>query len=310
MADSRIRRQSAPFAQVPNDLLRDERLTMEARGFMALLLTYADDWRFNRAHLERVSGLGKTKWERVIGELKGIGYLAIEREAGTPSFTGGWVWDLRHDAIPPKQGDGDTLETGVRPYPQNEGDIRIPSLKKTNFKNEGPAPSEPDLFQVIDGGRKDPEKEEGKKDPEVASAFDRFWAAYPAGPRKTDKPKARVLFEAICAGKHKGIPKTDPETIIAGAVAYAATGPGEYLKMPTGWLNGARWEQDALALPPGPAKSDVDLCLGFVEELRGRNMSALPHDLWNKLQTVKEITAQFHKAGMVAPWEPAARRQA
>jgi len=79
-----------------------------------------------------------------------------------------------------------------------------------------------------------------KEDP--SARFDEFWAAYPPSPRKTDRPKARALFASIVAGKHKTIPKTDPAVIIAACRAYAEQVAPEFVKMPTGWLNGARWE--------------------------------------------------------------------
>lgn len=80
-------------------------------------------------------------------------------------------------------------------------------------------------------------------------AFERFWKAYPPG-RKTDKPKARQVWDQIVAGRRKGIQKTDAEAIISGAERYAATNPDpQYVPMPTTWLNGARWE-DVPAVPP------------------------------------------------------------
>jgi len=78
--------------------------------------------------------------------------------------------------------------------------------------------------------------------------FDRFWKAYPASVRKTDKPKARTLFAQIVAGRRSGIPKTDPEEIIDGARRYAGTSPDpQYVPLPATWLNGARWEVEQVA---------------------------------------------------------------
>ena len=72
--------------------------------------------------------------------------------------------------------------------------------------------------------------------------FLEFWEAYPHCKRRTDKPRARVLFAKIIAGKHPQIPKTEPAEIIAGAKAYTASGPDhEYVPIPTKWLNGERW---------------------------------------------------------------------
>jgi hypothetical protein len=74
--------------------------------------------------------------------------------------------------------------------------------------------------------------------------FAEFWKAYPTGPRKTDKPKAKLAFNAIVAGKRKGIEKMDPAAIVAAVKRYEASNPDtQYVPLPTTWLNGARWDQ-------------------------------------------------------------------
>lgn len=192
----------------------------------------------------------------------------------------------------------------------------IPDIKPDHKPDDKePALSEPDLF-AGKGEGKEAMKEEGKEEKKqeapsrLDDAFARFWAAYPAGPRKTDKPKARAAFVAICTGKAKGIPKTDPEVIIAGAQAYARSAPGEYLKMPVGWLHGARWEgaQAPSPLAPPPAQSDVDLAVQFVPELRGLDHNCLPHHLWHKLEHVKMVAKSLRAAGMPLPWSQDAQR--
>ncbi len=107
------------------------------------------------------------------------------------------------------------------------------------------APAEPSLFKA-DLPKKERPPTSGETRARGDDAFDRFWTAYPAGPRKTDKPKARALFTAIVAGRHKGIAKTDAEAIIAGVEAWASSKRDPaFDPMPTTWLNGARWEQHA-----------------------------------------------------------------
>lgn len=82
--------------------------------------------------------------------------------------------------------------------------------------------------------------------PKVPDLFAEFWDAYPKCPRKTDKPKAKALFDRIIAGKHHGIGKTSAQTIIDGLRRYARTSPDpQYVPLPTTWLNGERWTQFA-----------------------------------------------------------------
>lgn len=88
--------------------------------------------------------------------------------------------------------------------------------------------------------------------------FTEFWEAYPKCPRKTDKPKAKALFDRIIAGKHHGIGKTAAQTIIDGLRRYASTQPDpQYVPLPTTWLNGERWTQfapDAEEIDPERAR--------------------------------------------------------
>lgn len=85
--------------------------------------------------------------------------------------------------------------------------------------------------------------EASKQDAE-GDHFAEFWKAYPTGPRKTDKPKAKLAFNAIVAGKRKGIDKMDPAVIVAAVKRYEASNPDpQYVPLPTTWLNGARWDQ-------------------------------------------------------------------
>lgn len=76
------------YAAVPNDAMRDKRLSIEARGLLALLMTYSDEWVFIKEHLQEIAGIGRDKFERVMGELISEGYVerVLTREAETGSF--------------------------------------------------------------------------------------------------------------------------------------------------------------------------------------------------------------------------------
>lgn len=171
------------------------------------------------------------------------------------------------------------------------------------------APSEPDLF-----GKEDPQKEgsqkEEKKDPGnvIDLAFERFWQAYPAGPRKTDKPQCRATFKAICAGKQKGIPATDPERIISGALGYRPE--AQYQKGALAWLRGERWNDvqapsDAV-LPGGVTDLDMRMAWEGVTIWREKRAAGTlgnweQYDLmrWNLAQKIND---QLKRAGVVPPW--------
>ena len=121
---------------------------------------------------------------------------------------------------------------------------------------DGNPDSNPDNPHTPKGGLFGDDLEPSEQEPKV-DHFEEFWKAYPTGPRKTAKPRARKAFYAITQGKHKDIGKTDARAIVEAVGRYAASNPDpQYLPMPTTWLNGERWLQwPASAEPRRPGQS-------------------------------------------------------
>jgi hypothetical protein len=230
------------YAAIPNEAMRDKRLSAEARGTLALLMTYSDEWTFRREHLMEVLAMGRDKFQRVMKELDDAGYVSLTPVRGDGGHLIGTTW-IVHDEPTESlkiRSSAESLKNRqpVEPTAGKPGPIRRTiseeDQKERNTEgaddlfsaNETPATVAPSIA------------EKGKKE----EAFERFWRAFPPG-RKTDKPKAAVIFGQIVAGKRKGIPKTDAAVIIAGVERYAATSPDpKFVPMPTTWLNGARWD--------------------------------------------------------------------
>lgn len=90
-------RSSRPFrayAAIPNSLLRDERLSADARFLISLMMSYSDHWVFDVGHLRRVAGWGREKLQKVMRECEGQGYLyrEVQRNDETHRLTGTrWV---------------------------------------------------------------------------------------------------------------------------------------------------------------------------------------------------------------------------
>ena len=80
------------FTVLPNDLLRDARISYEARGLLAFILSFPNNWKLNVSHLVKSGGIsedghkhaGKDKVYRILEELKKVGYLV-----GTPRKVSG-----------------------------------------------------------------------------------------------------------------------------------------------------------------------------------------------------------------------------
>jgi hypothetical protein len=156
--------------------MRDKSLSIAARGLLALLMTYSDDWMFIVPKLQEVCGVGRDKMRSMLSELEDAGYLVREAVRGECGRLDGSTWVILDDPdgasfsgqrngspqddVPevdhrppenPAVGATDPLKNRppVKPTAGKSVPIRRPTYKKTNTKNP-PAPpaGEPAGFGV------------------------------------------------------------------------------------------------------------------------------------------------------------------
>ncbi len=96
---------SEQYTVLPNHVLNDERLSWEARGLLAYLLSKPDDWRVSTRALVQAGTAGKDKVQRVLRELEAAGYLVRRRVRGPG---GKFVWESVVYEFP-QQPSGDTM---------------------------------------------------------------------------------------------------------------------------------------------------------------------------------------------------------
>lgn len=82
------------FSVIQNEALRDPRLSLEARGLLAFMLTMTEDWQFSLEGLAAQTGIGRGKALRLIKELKSAGYLSIKKELNARGQFSGTSWVL------------------------------------------------------------------------------------------------------------------------------------------------------------------------------------------------------------------------
>ncbi len=83
----RVGHRSTPYTQLSNRMLRDKRLSVEARGALAFILSHPADWQFELKWLSRELGIGRDKSYRVIDEHIANGYCVRQQ----PRAQGGKV---------------------------------------------------------------------------------------------------------------------------------------------------------------------------------------------------------------------------
>lgn len=97
----RAPRPTSHFTILPNQVLRDHRLSWKARGLLAYLLSMPDMWRTNSSHLAKAGPDGREAVRTALAELEQAGYLRRERRQGTDGrwTTTTYVFDTAQDTV-------------------------------------------------------------------------------------------------------------------------------------------------------------------------------------------------------------------
>jgi biotin operon repressor len=145
------------FTQIPNDWLRDSRISLGAKGLLAQLLSHAPGWRISQENLAFANGVGRDAIRTLINELLEAGYLmrSEDRERNEKGYLGGYTYTTQDPSGEP------TLDKPTQDNPLHKNNI----LKKNNSKNNERIYSD--------------------------SEFDSFWESYP---KKVDKGAALRAF--------------------------------------------------------------------------------------------------------------------
>ena len=117
------------FTSISNNIVRDEILSLEAKGLFLWLSSHNSNSSFvlNKIDIMKRNNIGEVKYLRIMNELKNSGYLKIEKysnEKGQFSYK----WILRHN---PDMNNPDIDKQGVDNHPP----ISNTKYKKTNIRN-------------------------------------------------------------------------------------------------------------------------------------------------------------------------------
>ena len=77
------------FTTVSNVHLRDQRLSLKAKGLFTMVLSLSDDWKYSISGLAAICKEGKSAVKSALKELKDCGYLTITKippKAGSSTF--------------------------------------------------------------------------------------------------------------------------------------------------------------------------------------------------------------------------------
>jgi hypothetical protein len=70
------------FTQIPNSWVRDERLSLEARGLLAQIMSHRPGWVMSISSIAAQNKISKDRVRRILGELMSHGYLTRSEKQG------------------------------------------------------------------------------------------------------------------------------------------------------------------------------------------------------------------------------------
>lgn len=148
--------ENSSYAKLSNDTLRDKRLSIEARGTLAYLLTHADTFELSFEFLQKELGIGRDKMNKIARELKTHGYLELRAVHNKKGKFSGQEWFIYAES----QNTDFSLTNNNRPT-EKPSDVK--TVRRENRQTEN---TEDILKEKL--RQKKSNKEENKKERERA----------------------------------------------------------------------------------------------------------------------------------------------
>ena len=117
---------------------QDDRLSLEARGLFALMVSLPENWSYTVAGLAKKAGCGREKARRLLQELQTVGYLVREQSHDNGGKFSGAVYVLQDEApLPENPSNGETKTSPLPEKPTTaEPSTAGPSTENAPEKNK------------------------------------------------------------------------------------------------------------------------------------------------------------------------------
>jgi hypothetical protein len=228
-----------PYSQIGNAMLRDTRLSIEARGALAMMLSYPSNWQVTSTWLCQMAGVGRDKARAILGELEQFGYCIRARLRKKDGQLGQVEYLFTDEPA--------AIADATAPGPEN------PSVEEARPWKPGPGQPGPENPTPSKEGTSPKKVITNTPTPHGAGGgdedFENFWRSYPKGKHAhVKKVAAQEAFEA--AARSGEVTAGD---LIVAARTFAASRPDPaYVPMALTWLKAERWKDE-----PQPAGSAV-----------------------------------------------------
>ena len=247
------------YTVMANHHLRDERLSLKAKGLLSMLLSLPDDWEISIRGLASIVTDGVGAVQTGINELIEAGYIVRRRQHAESGAFAGFEYII-HEVPPCTENPYTANPYTGKPYTENpaQSSKDKPSTIPPIVPHEGDdslslAALDSSLGEGADEAKPKRKRRATKSAPDYRpDTFARFWAAYPRG---EDKQGAIAAWDEL---------KPDDATLQAMSRALVRQRASEEWQRGIGipyavrWLRRRRWE-DEIKAPAPPESAGGDL---------------------------------------------------
>jgi len=173
-------RKKRGFTTIANHTCQRADLSLQAKGFLSLLLSLPDDWVYNFDNLVTMSQNGHFSTRAAMDELTKHGYLTKQVVKGEGGKFEGWDWVISDEpmTVVTETVVTETIMTEIRSTDErNDNTYKNSTKKKDKETSHTPFPQNVDLEQArkrISEGQENPLKDLKAKFPEFNKVFDQM----------------------------------------------------------------------------------------------------------------------------------------
>ena len=221
------------FTQVSNAVLRNVKLSWEARGFLCYLLSLPDDWSFSIKGLVKQTGATEHTIKRLVKELQIEGYVVLTRHTNERGKVTKWTWDI--------------YETGKKVQMLKSPQVEIARCGESQMVAEPDSGSttcgKTASIQITNINKElnkqitKENKQQGGVLSEVETMFLQFWSIYP---KKVDKKGSFRAFKNIPKLKEQ-FPGIIKALEIQKESEQWTKNHGQFIPNPTTYIHQERW---------------------------------------------------------------------
>lgn len=238
------------YTVMANHHLRDERLSLKAKGLLSLILSLPDDWDISIQGLATIVSDGIASVRSGIGELMEAGYIQRELGHAEGGTFAGYVYTIHETPTAAPSCENRTTAPSCS-FPTTENPT---TENRTQSSKDKLSTIPPIVPHEGDGEPPKRKRRATKSAPDYRpDKFARFWAAYPRG---EDKQGAIAAWDEL---------KPDDETMLAMSRALVRQKASEEWQRGIGipyavrWLRRRRWEDEIKTPTPPPEERRGDL---------------------------------------------------